>query len=55
MQVELEALKTNQTCDVVPCPQNVKPIDGKWVYLVELYSNGFLELYKARLVTLGSR
>jgi hypothetical protein len=33
----------------------LKPIWSKWIYSVKLWSNGFLDHYKARLVALGKQ
>jgi len=55
MEEELLALKENDTCDIVSCPSNVRPIGCKWVYSIKLHSDGTLDRYKARLVVLGNR
>ncbi|RVW24373.1 Retrovirus-related Pol polyprotein from transposon RE1 [Vitis vinifera] len=33
----------------------IKPIGSKWVFSIKLHSDGFLDLYKARLVALGNK
>ncbi|XP_049393432.1 uncharacterized mitochondrial protein AtMg00810-like [Solanum stenotomum] len=55
MEEELLAIKENNTWDVVPCPPNVRPIGCKWVYSIQLHSDGTLDRYKARLVVLGNK
>ena len=55
MTEELWALQDNHTWDVVPCPAQVKAIGCKWVYSIKLCSDGTLDWYKARLVSLGNR
>lgn len=52
---ELDALATNHTWDIVPCPPSVKPIGCKWVYSMTLKPDGSLDRYKARLVALANR
>ncbi|KAH0648566.1 hypothetical protein KY285_033814 [Solanum tuberosum] len=55
MEEELLALKENDTWDIVSCPSNVRLIGCKWVYSINLHSDGTLDRYKARLVVLGNR
>lgn len=50
MEEEIKALNENQTWDLVPRPQDVKPISCKWVYKVKTRPDGTIERYKARLV-----
>ena len=52
---ELQALGNNHTWDVVQCPPNVKAISCKWIYLINLRSDGTLDRYKAQLVVLGNK
>lgn len=50
MQTELDALKKNDTWDIVTLSQGKQSIGCKWVYKVKLKSDGSLERYKARLM-----
>ena len=45
-----EGLNDNQTWDLVPRPNEVKPISCKWVYKIKTRPDGSVERYKARLV-----
>ena len=47
---ELLALEANQTWDLVPTPEGASVIGSKWIYFVEVHSDGSLDRYKARLV-----
>ena len=53
MEEEIQALKQNQTWDLVPRPKDVKPISSKWVYKFKTRANGSIEKYKACLVARG--
>jgi hypothetical protein len=53
MEEEIKALNENQTWDLVPRPNEVKPISCKWVYKVKTRPDGSIERYKARLVARG--
>jgi len=50
MEEEIKSLNDNQTWDLVPRPNEVKPISCKWVYKVKSRPDGSVERYKARLV-----
>lgn len=53
MEEEILALKQNQTWNLVPKPEAVKPISCKWVYKLKIRPDGTIERYKARLVVRG--
>ncbi|GAB2270443.1 hypothetical protein Dimus_038847 [Dionaea muscipula] len=54
MDDELDALRSNDTWELVECLTSIKLIGSKWVYSVKLKSDGSLDRYKARLVALGN-
>lgn len=53
MQEEIDALKTNNTWDLVKLPDNAKLIDNKWVFRIKTDQGGNPVRYKARLVARG--
>ena len=53
MEEEIKALNDNQTWDLVPRPNETKPISCKWVYQVKTRPDGSIKRYKARLVARG--
>lgn len=53
MDLELQALQTNHTLDLVSLPPGKKTIGRKWVYKIKLRANGSLERYKACFVAKG--
>jgi hypothetical protein len=53
MQVEFDALQTNNTWTLVPRPVGVNIVTGKWVYRHKLLPDGSLDRYKARWVLRG--
>ena len=52
MEEEINSLKTNKTCDLVPLPPNHKPLKIHWVYKVK-EEDGGRKRYRARLVVKG--
>lgn len=50
---ELEALKQNDTWEIVPLPPDKRCITSKWVFKVKRHPNGQIQRYKARLVAKG--
>ena len=40
---EMEALRQNQSCELVPKPEGVEPISCKWVHKVKTQANGSIE------------
>ncbi|KAL0303045.1 UNVERIFIED_CONTAM: Retrovirus-related Pol polyprotein from transposon TNT 1-94 [Sesamum radiatum] len=53
MEEELAALERNQTWELVPKLNDVKPISYKWVYKIKRRTDGSIERHKARLVAQG--
>lgn len=53
MEAELKALKDNQTLQITTLPPGKKAIRSKCVYKIKRHSDGYIERYKARLVTKG--
>ncbi|KAL0420217.1 UNVERIFIED_CONTAM: Retrovirus-related Pol polyprotein from transposon RE1 [Sesamum latifolium] len=53
MEEELVALERNQIWELVPKPNNVKPISCKWVYKIKRRTDGSIERHKAHLVARG--
>ncbi|KAL0314880.1 UNVERIFIED_CONTAM: Retrovirus-related Pol polyprotein from transposon RE1, partial [Sesamum angustifolium] len=53
MQDEIEALRRNDTWELVPKPENSQPVTCKWVYRLKKKSDGTIDRYKARLVARG--
>ena len=50
---ELEALRKNDTWDVVKLPREKNIVACIWVFAVKSKADGTIERYKARLVTKG--
>ena len=53
MNEEIKSMKDNDVWDLVPLPENVKPIGCKWIFKTKRDSKGDVERYKARLVVKG--
>jgi Reverse transcriptase (RNA-dependent DNA polymerase) len=53
MNDELNALKRNQTWDLVRLPNGKRTVGCRWIYKIKYKSDGTLERYKARLVAKG--
>jgi hypothetical protein len=53
MDEEMQALRKNETWDLVPKPKGVDPVTCKWVYKLKRKADGSVERYKARLVARG--
>ena len=53
MEAEMDALKKNETWELVDLPSGKKPVSCKWVFAVKFKGDGSLERYKARLVAKG--
>lgn len=49
MDLELDALASNNTLEVVDLPKGKRPISSKWVYKLKFRADGTLERHKARL------
>jgi len=50
MNLEMEALKKNNTWKLVTLPLGRKQVGCKWIYMIKYKANGTIERYKARLV-----
>ena len=53
MNEEIKSMKNNDVWDLVPLPEDVKPIGCKWIFKTKRDSKGDVERYKARLVAKG--
>jgi len=53
MQEEMDSLTNNSTWELVPRPDDVRPISTKWVFKLKRDATGTPTRYKARLVARG--
>lgn len=53
MEEEMSALEANGTWDLVSLPSHKRTIRCKWVYVVKMKADGFVDKLKARLVAKG--
>lgn len=53
MEEEFMAIRQNETCDMMPIPNEVKPISCKMGLQSKKMSNGSIESYKDRLIARG--
>lgn len=53
MQLELHALKNNNTWSIVYLPPGKTPISCRWVFMFKYKATGEIERFKARLVAKG--
>ena len=53
MNEKLDALHKNHTWDMVDLPPGQSVVGCRWVYKIKIKANGFVERYKACLVTKG--
>lgn len=53
MKVELDALESNHTWELVPKPVNQNIVDCKWLFKIKYLPVDSIERYKARLVARG--
>ena len=53
MQTELKAMETNRTWSIVPLPLNKNIVGCRWIYKIKHKVDGYVERYKARLVSKG--
>lgn len=50
MDDEIQALKKNDTWDLVPCLVNHNVVDCYWIFKTKLHADGSIERHKAHLV-----
>lgn len=53
MDLEIKAIKKNETWELTTLPVGAKRIWVKWIFKTKLNENGEVEKYKARLVAKG--
>ncbi|RDY00071.1 hypothetical protein CR513_16792, partial [Mucuna pruriens] len=55
IETELLALDGNQTYNIVSCPPFIKPLGSKFVFFINLHSDGLIDRYMTQLVVLGNK
>lgn len=55
MNEEINALKTNETWEVVDLPEGKKIIESKWVYIMKFDEDWNVTRLKARLIARGDK
>ena len=53
MNEEIKSMKDNDIWDLIPLPENAKPIGCKWIFKTKRDSKGNVERYKTHLVAKG--
>ena len=53
MDEEMDALSSNDTCELVALPPNKSPVGCRWVYTVNVGPDEKIDRLKARLVAKG--
>jgi len=53
MQSEMDSMYDNQVWDLVDLPEDVRPLQCKWIYKIKVGLDGKPSVYKARLVAKG--
>lgn len=53
MKSKVSSMEKNKVWQLVPLPQGCKPIGCKWIYKTKRDSRGFIDRYKARLLSKG--
>ena len=53
MQEEYDSLLLNGVWEIVPKPDNIEPLSGKWVFALKYNAEGEITRYKARYVARG--
>ena len=55
MKSEIDSMYTNQLWTLVDVPEDVTPIECKWVFKKKIGADGQIQTYKTRLVVKGFR